>query len=60
MNNFENENLLEPLSNSEKKLFNGGQPDKDTGFWYDAFYVLTASILVNPRPTSWATFVSPY
>jgi len=57
---IKNNNLLTPLSELELISFNGGQPDEDTGFWYDAFYILTASILINPRPTSWATSINPY
>jgi bacteriocin-like protein len=51
---------LKNLNDNELKSISGGQPTEDTGFWYDAFYVMTASILINPRPTSWATVVRKY
>jgi hypothetical protein len=57
---IKNDNLLTPLSELELISLNGGKPDEDTGFWYDAFYIITASILINPRPTSWATSINPY
>jgi len=46
---------IELLKEDELTIVSGGSPDRDTGFWYDAFYVITMSTLINPRPTSWAT-----
>jgi len=60
MKSYLNKNHFVSLTKRELKSLNGGQPDEDTGFWYDAFYVMTVSILINPRPTSWATAVRKY
>jgi hypothetical protein len=60
MTNNNLDNRISELTEFELRTLSGGQPDQDTGFWYDVAYVLFAGIIINPRPTGWATSVSPY
>lgn len=55
MENSINNRYFEILSNEALLNTFGGKPNKDTGFWYDVAYGITISILINPRPTAWAT-----
>lgn len=54
MENIRTDQNLEQLTEDHLKSVSGGQPSKDTGFWYDVAYLATFGILVNPSPTSWA------
>ena len=53
-------NDLKLLTESEINIISGGEPTEDTGFWYDVFYVIAFTTVLNPRPTSWATMVRKY
>lgn len=51
-----NDNISD-LSDDQMRLIFGGQPSKETEFWYDFFYLVTFTSVVNPKPTAWATSV---
>ena len=58
MENFTSLDIITSLTEVECKSVNGGQPTEDTGFWYDAFYILVLGTVINPRPTAMATMVN--